>query len=325
MLFHYDGQVDAWMDMEWSPQAIHVMAANQTKWWYAKRFLHPDIVARYNYIFLWDEDLGVENFHADSWLRFVLKSLQYKRYHPCATSGLNKVLVIGDRYLNIMEDEGLEISQPALASSSSEVHHILTVRQPTERVHRRLITGTGWNSCNANSTGPPCTGSFPWPEFDLLFAEQNDLVHAWGLDYKLGYCAQGVRSEKVGIIDSEYIVHEGIPSLGGQPHDKTAESQTNLRTANVLDASLLDPDAVDTRGEIRNRSNVELQAFSRRWRRAAASDPEWMDPFKVELPSEENHYAVETKPDGRFAPVDPSAKQAKKASRNKARGPNRTG
>lgn len=33
MLFHYDGQVDAWMDMEWSPQAIHVMAANQTKWW----------------------------------------------------------------------------------------------------------------------------------------------------------------------------------------------------------------------------------------------------------------------------------------------------
>ncbi|BFI22654.1 hypothetical protein MPTK1_8g14523 [Marchantia polymorpha subsp. ruderalis] len=301
MLFHYDGQVDAWMDMEWSPQAIHVMAANQTKWWYAKRFLHPDIVARYNYIFLWDEDLGVEVFHAD-------------------------------RYLNIMEDEGLEISQPALASSSSEVHHILTVRQPTERVHRRLITGTGWNSCNANSTGPPCTGS---SEKNPVFSRaawrctwymiQNDLVHAWGLDYKLGYCAQGVRSEKVGIIDSEYIVHEGIPSLGGQPHDKTAESQTNLRTDNVLDASLLDPDAVDTRGEIRNRSKVELQAFSRRWRRAAASDPEWMDPFKVELPSEENHYAVETKPDGRFSPVDPPAKQAKKASRNKARGPNRTG
>ncbi|BBN19887.1 hypothetical protein Mp_8g14590 [Marchantia polymorpha subsp. ruderalis] len=237
MLFHYDGQVDAWMDMEWSPQAIHVMAANQTKWWYAKRFLHPDIVARYNYIFLWDEDLGVEVFHAD-------------------------------RYLNIMEDEGLEISQPALASSSSEVHHILTVRQPTERVHRRLITGTGWNSCNANSTGPPLFSRAAWR--CTWYMIQNDLVHAWGLDYKLGYCAQGVRSEKVGIIDSEYIVHEGIPSLGGQPHDK-----------------------------IRNRSKVELQAFSRRWRRAAASDPEWMDPFKVELPSEENHYAVETKPDGR--------------------------
>lgn len=30
--------------------------------WFAKRFLHPDIVAEYNYIFLWDEDLGVEYF-----------------------------------------------------------------------------------------------------------------------------------------------------------------------------------------------------------------------------------------------------------------------
>lgn len=31
--------------------------------WFAKRFLHPDIVAEYDYIFLWDEDLGVEHFH----------------------------------------------------------------------------------------------------------------------------------------------------------------------------------------------------------------------------------------------------------------------
>ncbi|KAL0377379.1 UNVERIFIED_CONTAM: hypothetical protein Sradi_3043400 [Sesamum radiatum] len=42
--------------------AIHVSVRKQTKWWYAKRFLHPDIVAPYDYIFIWDEDLGVENF-----------------------------------------------------------------------------------------------------------------------------------------------------------------------------------------------------------------------------------------------------------------------
>ena len=30
--------------------------------WFAKRFLHPDIVAAYKYIFLWDEDIGVDNF-----------------------------------------------------------------------------------------------------------------------------------------------------------------------------------------------------------------------------------------------------------------------
>lgn len=33
--------------------------------WYAKRFLHPDIVAAYDYIFIWDEDLGLEHFDAE--------------------------------------------------------------------------------------------------------------------------------------------------------------------------------------------------------------------------------------------------------------------
>lgn len=36
--------------------------------WFAKRFLHPDIVAEYGYIFIWDEDLGVENFHPDKYV-----------------------------------------------------------------------------------------------------------------------------------------------------------------------------------------------------------------------------------------------------------------
>lgn len=33
MLFHYDGIVDDWRDFEWSSQAIHVSAMNQTKWY----------------------------------------------------------------------------------------------------------------------------------------------------------------------------------------------------------------------------------------------------------------------------------------------------
>lgn len=37
--------------------------------WFAKRFLHPDIVAEYDYIFLWDEDLGVENFNPDRYTK----------------------------------------------------------------------------------------------------------------------------------------------------------------------------------------------------------------------------------------------------------------
>ena len=31
--------------------------------WFAKRFLHPDVVSIYDYVFLWDEDLGVDHFN----------------------------------------------------------------------------------------------------------------------------------------------------------------------------------------------------------------------------------------------------------------------
>lgn len=33
MLFHYDGVVDEWRDMEWNDRVIHVSATNQTKWY----------------------------------------------------------------------------------------------------------------------------------------------------------------------------------------------------------------------------------------------------------------------------------------------------
>lgn len=44
--------------------------------WFAKRFLHPEIVAEYNYIFLWDEDLEVENFNPQRYVYgTILKKL----------------------------------------------------------------------------------------------------------------------------------------------------------------------------------------------------------------------------------------------------------
>ncbi|PWA66554.1 hypothetical protein CTI12_AA324840 [Artemisia annua] len=30
--------------------------------WFAKRFLHPASISLYDYVFLWDEDLGVQHF-----------------------------------------------------------------------------------------------------------------------------------------------------------------------------------------------------------------------------------------------------------------------
>jgi len=32
VLFHYDGKVDDWNDLDWSAEALHIAAAGQTKW-----------------------------------------------------------------------------------------------------------------------------------------------------------------------------------------------------------------------------------------------------------------------------------------------------
>lgn len=48
--------------------------------WYAKRFLHPDIVSAYEYIFIWDEDLGVEHFNADKYYFHLSSLLKFDIY-----------------------------------------------------------------------------------------------------------------------------------------------------------------------------------------------------------------------------------------------------
>ncbi|GJN32748.1 hypothetical protein PR202_gb21271 [Eleusine coracana subsp. coracana] len=79
---------------------------------------------------------------------------------------------------------------------------------------------------------------------------QNDLIHGWGIDYKFGYCAQGDRTKNIGVVDSEFIVHRGVQTLGGS-----------------------------TRTKVRRKSRSELQDFQKRWDRAAREDRTWVDPF----------------------------------------------
>ncbi|OMO75089.1 hypothetical protein CCACVL1_16337 [Corchorus capsularis] len=211
MLFHYDGIVDEWRDLEWSDRAIHVSAVNQTKWWFAKRFLHPDIVSEYKYIFLWDEDLGVDNFDPQN-------------------------------YLSIVEDEGLEISQPALDPVKSKVHHQITARKNNSTVHRRIYKFKGSGRCDNYSTAPPCIGwvEMMAPVFSRAawrcawYMIQNDLIHAWGLDMQLGYCAQGDRMKNVGVVDAEYIVHLALPTLGVMDDNEAKGAHLKFGSAGTI-------------------------------------------------------------------------------------------
>ncbi|KAL0435215.1 UNVERIFIED_CONTAM: Haloalkane dehalogenase [Sesamum radiatum] len=270
MLFHYDGNVDGWRDLKWSNSVIHVSAVNQTKWWFAKRFLHPDVVAQYDYIFLWDEDLGVENFHAG-------------------------------RYLSIIKEEGLQISQPAIDADKSEVHYKLTARETSSKVHRRAINLRGpGRRCYENSMEPPCTGFVEMmaPVFSRAswrcawYMIQNDLVHAWGLDFQLGYCAQGNRTTNIGIVDSEYVIHLGLPTLGGSAGSKTndevgKQSSSNEKLPNAggkTAASKLEQS--EDRNAVRKESFIELDNFKNRWRKAVREDECWADPFQQQPPKQ---------------------------------------
>lgn len=189
VLFHYDGRTSEWDQFEWSKQAVHISVRRQTKWWYAKRFLHPDVVASYEYIFIWDEDLGVEHFNAEEYLKLVRK-------------------------------HGLEISQPALEPNNRGPTWQMTKRRGDVEVHKNTTEKPGW--CHDPNL-PPCAGfvEIMAPVFSrkawrcVWYMIQNDLVHGWGLDLAIKRCAEPAH-EKIGVVDAQWIVHKGVPSLGNE-------------------------------------------------------------------------------------------------------------
>ncbi|CAI9775328.1 unnamed protein product [Fraxinus pennsylvanica] len=188
VLFHYDGRASKWDEFEWLKRAIHVSAKKQSKWWFAKRFLHPDIVAPYDFIFIWDEDLGVEHFVAEEFIKLVKK-------------------------------HGLEISQPGLEPNRGLTWQ-MTKRRGDHEVHKQTEEKPGWCS---DPRLPPCAAfvEIMAPVFSreawrcVWHMIQNDLVHGWGLDFALQKCVEPAH-EKIGVVDAQWIVHQSVPSLGNQ-------------------------------------------------------------------------------------------------------------
>ncbi|KAL3511350.1 hypothetical protein ACH5RR_030751 [Cinchona calisaya] len=196
LLFHYDGKTSEWDEFEWSKRAIHVSVRQQTKWWYAKRFLHPSIVAPYDYIFIWDEDLGVEHFDAEEYIKLVKK-------------------------------HGLEISQPGLDPRRGLTWQ-MTKRRGDKEVHKETAERESWCS---HPLRPPCAAfvEIMAPVFSrdawrcVWHMIQNDLVHGWGLDFALHNCVEPAH-EKIGVVDAQWIVHQAIPSLGNQGQSENGKA-----------------------------------------------------------------------------------------------------
>ncbi|WOL11393.1 hypothetical protein Cni_G20155 [Canna indica] len=188
LLFHYDGRASEWEHFEWSKRAIHVSVKKQTKWWYAKRFLHPDVVAAYDYVFVWDDDIGVEHFDAE-------------------------------KYIHLIKKHDLEISQPGVDPKRGFAWE-MTKRRDGSEIHKETKEKPGW--CT-HPHSPPCAAfvEIVAPVFSInawrcvWHMIQNDLVHGWGLDFAFGRCVEPAH-EKIGVVDAQWIVHQVIPSMGDQ-------------------------------------------------------------------------------------------------------------
>ncbi|KAL6652989.1 hypothetical protein ACP70R_011914 [Stipagrostis hirtigluma subsp. patula] len=238
MLFHYDGRTTEWDEFEWSKRAIHV--------WYTKRFLHPDVVSRYEYIFIWDEDLDVEHFNAEAYIKLVRK-------------------------------HGLEISQPG--ATGGRLAWKMTIRRSDQEVHKATEERPGW--CTDPHL-PPCAAYVKRADLSRLWRpcslETHGAVYgtwfrmiwsmdgvwtlllgsAWSIVYRKSpqgitaplYKASGTNDcmnfqlnicsvymlpqathsrftkleasieqpahEKIGVVDAQWIVHQAVPSLGNQ-------------------------------------------------------------------------------------------------------------
>lgn len=74
----------------------------------------------------------------------------------------------------------------------------------------------------------------------------------------------------MGVVDSEYIVHQGIQTLGGLSARKASNHEEPTKNKQT----------VDVRTEIRRQSTSELRIFKKRWEQAVKEDKNWVDPFR---------------------------------------------
>ncbi|XP_021809393.1 uncharacterized protein LOC110752932 isoform X2 [Prunus avium] len=87
-----------------------------------------------------------------------------------------------------------------------------------------------------------------------------------GVDMQLGYCAQGDRTKNVGVVDAEYIIHYGRPTLGGSDENEESSSKSSGK---------------DHRIDVRRESYNEIKVFKRKWERAVKDDNCWIDPYNT--------------------------------------------
>ena len=225
VLFHYDDKVDVWNErFEWSRRAAHAVALKQSKWWFAKRFLHPDVVRPYDRVWVWDEDIDVSGFGNEA-----------DAFDP-------------EAYVSVVKKHGLEISQPALIAGGGAWPITRRVRNATETGNQTETSemhrfGKDWRgeACLDESgvarPRPPCAAYveimvpvFSRRAWRCVWAMiQNDLTHGWGLDLTWHTCAadparNATAVQAMGVVDAQGVTHLRVPTLSEQGESSAVAS-----------------------------------------------------------------------------------------------------
>ncbi|WZZ58961.1 hypothetical protein YC2023_059068 [Brassica napus] len=170
------------------------------------------------------------------------------------------------RYLHMVKKHGLEISQPGLDPEILCTWQITKKREHVE-VHKEETNEKPERCLDPHQ--PPCAAfvEIMAPVFSrdawrcVWHMIQNDLVHGWGLDFALRRCVEEPAYEKIGIVDTEWIVHQSIPSLGSQGKEE---------------------DGISPGQGVRDRCYMEWVMFEKR---VDEAEKEYFKSLKVQTPS----------------------------------------
>ena len=100
---------------------------------FARRFLHPAVVSRYELLFVWDEDIGVSGFDANRRVRMLRCCVALSLLVQVVRSLQAGVSL--RRFVQLVLEHGLDISQPAVGDGP--VSWPITRRAPGSVMHRR--------------------------------------------------------------------------------------------------------------------------------------------------------------------------------------------
>jgi hypothetical protein len=189
------------------PDEVRVIRSRGYKWQLAIEHLHPDQVADYDYLFLWDDDLSVKNFDP---LRFT----------------------------RIMQINRLDMAQPSI-QSSHPLSHEITQHRPCPPP-RRGPNGTTSHRVVGRLTNfveimAPAFTREAWKEFYGYLEPENR--SGWGYDY--------VPLGRKGVVDALPVVHtravQSINRESAQERNRFLDNQGWFRYAAVNQGWLFEP------------------------------------------------------------------------------------